>query len=128
MARPSHPGPTERELTLLKLLWKHGPMTVKGIYQVFPKKPKPAYTSLQTNLQGMLGKGYVAINTKDKAHLYKAVLTREKIERETIHHVLQGVFDGSALRLITTALSNTKATPEEIEALQALIDAKGRHD
>ncbi len=126
MARPSHPGPTERELTLLKLLWEHGPLTVKDIHKLFPKKPKPAYTSLQTNLQGMLEKDYVAINAKDKAHVYKAILTRAKIEKETISHVLQGVFDGSALRLITTALSSSKATPEEIAALQVLIEERKR--
>lgn len=126
MARPPHPGPTERELTLLKLLWEHGPLTVKEIHILFPKKPKPAYTSLQTNLQGMLEKGYVATNTRDKAHVYKALLNREKIEKESIHHLLQGVFDGSAIRLITTALSSSKATPEEIAALQALIDERKR--
>jgi BlaI family transcriptional regulator, penicillinase repressor len=127
MARPSHPGPTERELTLLKLLWKHGPLTVKDIHKLFSKKPKPAYTSLQTNLQGMLEKGYVATNTSERAHIYKAVLSREKIERETVSDVLERVFDGSALRLITTAFIQGKASKEEIDALQALINAKESH-
>lgn len=124
MARPPHPGPTERELLLLKLLWAHGPMTVREIHEAFPKKTKPAYTSLQTNLQGMLEKGYIASDTKDRAHVYKAVLTREKIERETVKDVLERVFDGSALRLITTALSNSQASPEEIKTVQALIEKR----
>jgi BlaI family transcriptional regulator, penicillinase repressor len=128
MARPPQPGPTKRELLLLKLLWEHGPLTVREIHQLFPSRSKPAYTSLQTNLQGMLEKAYIASNTKDRAHVYKAVLTREKIERETIKDVLERVFDGSALRLITTALTNSKASPEEIEKLQALIEEREKRD
>jgi BlaI family transcriptional regulator, penicillinase repressor len=124
MARPPHPGPTERELTLLKLLWEHGPLTVKDIQQHFPKKPKPAYTSLQTNLQGMLEKGYVGSSNKEKAHVYRAVLSREKIERETVNDVMKRIFDGSALKLITTALSTNQASAEEIAALQKLLDEK----
>ena len=124
MARPPHPGPTERELLLLKLLWEHGPATVRELRKRFPHLPKPAYTSLQTNLQGMFDKGYLSRVSEGKAHLYKAERSREEVEREVIDDVLGRVFDGSALRLISTALTSEGVTPEELEALQALIDSR----
>ena len=51
MARPPHPGPTERELTLFKILWNLGPSTVRRIREAFPAQRRPAHTSVQTNLQ-----------------------------------------------------------------------------
>lgn len=122
MARPPHPGPTERELLLLKILWQQGPSTIKRIRNAFPYTPKPAHTSLQTNLQGMLDKGYVTRDDREYAHLYAAAVKQEEVERNAIQDVLRRVFDGNALRLMTTALMTEQASPEEIQQLQALID------
>ena len=128
MARPPHPGPTERELLLLKLLWEHGPSTVRDLRKRFPHLPKPAYTSLQTNLQGMLEKDYVSRTSEGKAHVYKAVLSREEVEREVVDDLLGRVFDGSALRLISTALTSENVTPEELDRLQTLIEGRAPRD
>jgi BlaI family transcriptional regulator, penicillinase repressor len=127
MARPVQPGPTERELELLKLLWKLGPSTVTDIRKVFPKKPKPAYNSLQTNLQAMLEKGLVKRNTDMRSHIYQAAVKREEVENSVIKDLVKRLFDGSALRLVTTALSSEKVSQEEISKLQALIDKKEKH-
>ncbi len=128
MGRPPQPGPTERELLLLKLLWEGGPSTVRDLRKRFPHLPKPAYTSLQTNLQGMLEKGYVSRTSEGKAHVYHAALSREEVEREVVDDLLGRVFDGSALRLISTALTSERVTPEEADALEALIKAGETRD
>jgi BlaI family transcriptional regulator, penicillinase repressor len=127
MARPVQPGPTERELELLKLLWELGPSTVSNIRKVFPKKPKPAYNSLQTNLQAMLEKGLVKRDTDTRSHVYHAAVKREEIENSVIKDLVKRLFEGSALRLVTTALSSEKVSQEEINQLQALIDKKEKH-
>lgn len=127
MARPVQPGPTERELELLKLLWELGPSTVSDIRKVFPKKPKPAYNSLQTNLQAMLEKGLVKRNTDARSHIYHAAVKREEVEHSVIKDLIKRLFDGSALRLVTTALSSEKVSQEEMSQLQTLIDKKEKH-
>lgn len=128
MARPSTPGPTPRELTLLKILWEHGPSTVREIHKRFPKRPKPAYTSLQTNLQTMFEKELVLRETVDRAHVYAAAITRDSIEREVVEDLVSRVFDGSALRLIATALTTDEPSADELQRLQALIEEKAQHD
>lgn len=122
MARPPHPGPTERELTLLKLLWEHGPSTVRQLHQLIHLRPRPAYTSVQSNLQGMLDKGYVHSRTDQHAHVYAATVTRDEVERRAVSDLIRRVFDGSALRLFTAALHDGQTTPAELKRLQALLD------
>ncbi|MVN89457.1 BlaI/MecI/CopY family transcriptional regulator [Deinococcus sp. HMF7620] len=122
MARPPHNGPTDRELTLLKLLWRDGPSTVKHLHSVFPLRPKPAYTSLQTNLQGMLEKRYVTRQADQQAHIYAPALSQAEVERGAVHDLIRRVFDGSALRLFTTALTDEQASAEELSQLQALLN------
>ena len=128
MARPPHPGPTERELLLLKILWQRGPSSVKQIRDVFPYTPKPAHTSLQTNLQGMLDKGYVTRTAGEYAHQYTAAVEREEVEQNAIKDLMGRLFDGNALRLISTALVTEQASPEELRQLQALIDERVKRD
>ena len=124
MARPPHPGPTERELTLLKILWGRGPSTIRQVLADFPHTPKPAHPSIQTNLQGMLDKGYVTrqVDAEQPAHLYAAAISQAEVERDAVGHLIRHVFDGSALRLMTTALTAQGASAEELERLQALLD------
>ena len=124
MARPPHPGPTERELLLLQLLWKHGPSPIRELLDAFPDTPKPAYTSLQTNLQGMLEKGYVARDEKNRTHVYRAHLTQAEVERDAVQDLVSRVFGGSALRLVATALAPETTSEAEIVRLQALLDQR----
>lgn len=128
MARPPTPGPTDRELTLLKLLWQHGPATIRQLLTHFPHRPKPAHTSLQTNLQGMLDKGYVTRtpHPEQTSHVYHAAVTQQAVEARAVTDLIRRVFDGSAMRMLTTALTHDQASPEELARLQALLDEQAR--
>lgn len=124
MARPPHPGPTERELILLKILWQRGPSTIRQILADFPHTPKPAHTSIQTNLQGMFDKGYVTRHPDQPSHSYAAAVSQQEVEQHAVKDLIRRVFDGSALRLITTAITQDQASPEEIERLQAALNER----
>ena len=124
MARPRSPHPTQRELQLLKLLWAHGPSSVRDLHERFPVKPKPAYTSLQTNLQAMFEKELITRELEGRTYIYAAAVSREEVEQGVVEDMVNRVFDGSALRLITTALTSEAATPEEVERLQRLIEER----
>ena len=128
MARPRSPHPTQRDLQLLKLLWAHGPSSVRDLHERFPVEPKPAYTSLQTNLQAMFEKELITRELDGRTHIYAAAVSRGEVEQGVVEDVVNRVFDGNALRLITTALTSDAATPEEIERLQRLIEERSEDD
>jgi BlaI family transcriptional regulator, penicillinase repressor len=127
MARPIQRGPTERELELLKLLWEYGPKSVSEIRTLFPKMPKPAHNSLLTNLQAMLEKGLVKRDEEKRSHIYSAAVKREEVESNVIKDLVTRLFDGSALRLVTTALTNEKVSQKEMKRLQALIEKREKN-
>lgn len=128
MARPSQSTPTERELLLLKLLWQNGASTVKDLHKWLPLRPKPAYNSVQTNLLAMLEKGYISRDTSGKTHVFEAVLSQEEVEQKVVAKLLKSVFNGSAFRLLSAALNSEQVSSDELERLQALLDAQNSHD
>ena len=62
--------PTEAELTLLNVLWKVGPATVRQVHDVVSKTQKTGYTTVLKILQIMDEKTLVIRDESNRAHVY----------------------------------------------------------
>ena len=62
--------PTEAELTLLNVLWKVGPATVRQVHDVVSKTQKTGYTTVLKILQIMHEKTLVIRDESNRAHVY----------------------------------------------------------
>ena len=129
MARPKSSGPTKRELEILRVLWELGPSTIKDIHTALSKKQKTAYNSVLTILVIMLEKGYVKRDESEKSHVYEAQYSKAQTEERLVKSLMDGVFGGSAMRLVTRALSVKETSPEErIKIRQLLQEMEGGLD
>lgn len=129
MARPKTAGPTERELEILQVLWDLGPSTVRDVFEVLDRKSKTAYTSVLTIMLTMLEKGYVTRDASEKSHIYRATYSKNQMEEMLVATFMDGVFGGSAMRLVTRALSVKGASREESAKIQELLrEMEGDHD
>jgi predicted transcriptional regulator len=54
--------------------------------------------------------------------VYRAVLTRAKTGKRMLDHLIERVYDGSAMSLVLQVLSSGKATKEELEEVRRLLD------
>lgn len=121
MARPKTVGPTERELEILQVLWECGPSTAKNIHGVLNKRSKTAYNSVLTILVIMLEKSYVKRDESEKSHVYEAQYSKTHIEEKLVKGFMDGVFGGSAMRLVTRALSVKETSQEERKKIRQLL-------
>ena len=114
------PKPTDAELELLQLLWTLGPSTVRSIHESLPKKT--GYTTTLKILQKMADKGLVKRDESQKSHIYSAASRAESTQRQLVRHLLTSAFSGSPGKLVMQALSEQKATTEEIQQIKDLLD------
>lgn len=121
MAKSKIPKPTEGELDLLRVLWKRGASTVAEIHEAQSRKGT-GYTTTLTVLQRMTEKGLVKRDASKRTHVYRAAVPAEKTQRQLVRDLLQRAFDGSPGKLVVQALSEKRATPEELAAIRMLID------
>ena len=70
----------------------------------------------------MSEKGLVRRNDAQRAHVYEAILPREETRGQLVRDLLNRAFSGSAGRLVMHALSETRATPEEIAEIRKILD------
>jgi BlaI family transcriptional regulator, penicillinase repressor len=124
MPRPKATRPTDRELEILQILWERGSSTAKDIHEVLNKKSKTAYNTVQTILIIMLEKRLVSRDDSAKSHVFKANYSKEAMEKKLLKTFMDTVFGGSAMRLVTRALSIELTSSEEQEKIQELLERR----
>ena len=76
------PTPTGRELEILKILWEHGPSSVRVVYRHMleqqPEGKDLAYNTVQTLLRIMEEKGLVTHSQEGRAFVYAPCYSRDQ--------------------------------------------------
>ena len=114
--------PTDAELEILRVLWEHGPATVREVHTALHEARATGYTTVLKLLQIMHEKGLVRRDESSRAHVYEANVTRESTESGLIDTLIEKAFEGSASKLVLRALAARQATPEELAEIRALIN------
>ena len=108
---------------MLKVLWKEGPATVREVnLQLRRHKRRWAYTTVATLLGRLRDKGYVESEKSGVAHVFRAVVSRDKLLQHRLAELTDRVCDGTASPLVHALMQGQKFSAEEIATLRQLID------
>jgi BlaI family transcriptional regulator, penicillinase repressor len=122
MAGNPLPRPTDAELELLRVLWDRGASTVREIHGALGDAKDTGYTTTLKILQKMAEKGLVHRDESARSHIYTAAIAAEKTQRQLVRDLLKKAFGGSPGRLVLQALSEKRATEDELAEIRRLID------
>lgn len=124
MARKKQSGPTEKELTILSILWRRGASTVREINTVMNHDEDTGYTTTLKLMQIMYDKGLLKRDDSMKTHVYSPANSEEQIQSEVVGNLLDRVFAGSTEKLMMRVLSSQPVTPDELSNLKKMIEMK----
>lgn len=116
------PRPTAAELQILQVLWERGDCTVRDVHEVLHRRDGTGYTTALKLLQIMYDKQLVLRDESQRAHVYRAAVSKERTQKRFLSDLLQRVFDGSSSRLVLQALGDHKASREELREIRALLN------
>jgi predicted transcriptional regulator len=146
MARKRTPGPTDRELAILSVLWERGPSTVREVHEALHQddEDETGYTTTLKLMQIMVEKGSLvreeddgrrrvagvppagrrrdAFDTNARRHIYRPALSEERTQKQLVQNLLDRVFAGSAEKLVLRALSARKVSPNELKRIRKMIE------
>jgi len=114
--------PTEGEMEILQVLWQKGNATVREVHEALNKKDS-GYTTTLKLMQILHEKGMVERDTNQKTHIYKALVSQDKTEKQLVNKMIDNVFNGSAARLVMQALGNHSASADEIDEIKRYLDS-----
>jgi predicted transcriptional regulator len=114
--------PTPSELEILKILWQHGPSSVRDVHSLLSKDKDVFYTTTLKTMQVMLAKDLLSRDTSNRSHIYASAVQQKEIEKSLIDSLVNSVFSGSTTQLIMSALGNKRVKPGELEQIQSLLE------
>ena len=115
------PMPTEAELEILRVLWRHGPSTVRHVHEEL--NGNVGYTTILKLMQIMTDKGLVVRDESERAHVYAPTTTEATTQNRLVDHLVNRAFDGSASKLVMQALSSKPASADELAQIRALLES-----
>jgi predicted transcriptional regulator len=122
MARRKTPRPTDRELTILRILWDNGPSTVRQVNQVMNEDENTGYTTTLKLMQIMAEKRLLLRDDSQFKHVYRPALTEEKAQKQLVGDLLDRAFSGSAEKLVMRALSAKKVSARELARIRRMLE------
>ena len=121
MSRPRSTRPTDAELSILKVLWRKGPSTVRAVQEALNVERRTGYTTALKLLQIMTEKGLVNRDETSRAHVYQPSASEDETQQQIVGDLLDRVFGGSAAKLVLHSLSSQQATAQDIHQIREIL-------
>ena len=115
------PRLTKLELQIMNILWDRGPCSVREIQEAFPERGRPAFTTIQTTIYRLEGKGALRVSKRiSNANIFEAAITRDEAHTTLLDELL-ALFGGRPKPVIARLVESGKLTLDDIrEAEEAL--------
>lgn len=118
------PRPTDVELSILRVLWQHGPGTVREVLARYNegRSGEAGYTTVLKMLQIMTEKGLTERDDSRRPQVYRARLSEEQTQRQLVSDLLDRAFGGSAKQLVLQALAARETPEKELAQIETLLE------
>jgi BlaI family penicillinase repressor len=122
MPRPPSTHPTDGELEILRVLWDRGPLALGDVCETLRRERDVATTTVATMLRVMLDKKLVKRKPAARGHQWSAAVSQSAAAKSMVGKLVDGIFDGSAGRLVAHLVEAGQLSNKELADLRDLID------
>ncbi len=112
------------QLRMMRVLWERREATAREVTEAMSEQEPIAHSTVQTLLRQLEAKGAVTHERKERTFVFRALIQEDAVSRSSLRDVLDRVFQGSVVGLVSHLLDNEDVSPEELERLRKLIDEK----
>jgi predicted transcriptional regulator len=116
------------ELKIMEALWSGGPLSVREVQEQFPKKGRPAYTTIQTTIGRLEAKKAVTrVKKIGNAHIYQAAISRNAAHRRLVDDLL-ALFGGRSQPVMTHLIEAGKLSLDDVREAERMVRALAEKD
>jgi BlaI family transcriptional regulator, penicillinase repressor len=121
--KASRPGtPTNLELTILRVLWEHGPLSVRDAQKILDATKPTGYTTVLKMLQIMTEKQLVNRDESVRPQVYRPAVSQQQTQRRMVRDLLQRAYGGSVKALVLHALGTSRTSAQTVREIEKLLD------
>jgi predicted transcriptional regulator len=112
---------TDRQFTILQLLWEHGPLTVRQLLEHLPGGEGQPYTTVLAMLQTMEKAGLVDHEAEGATYRYRASVSRQAAVGTLLRDFIARFFRGSAEDLVLGLVDAAELTAADLLDIEAKL-------
>jgi predicted transcriptional regulator len=107
---------TDRELEIMRVVWKLGEASARQIQENLSGDRH--YNSVMTIIRVLERKKHLTHREDGRAHIYRAAVNPEKAQTRVLKHLVKHVFGGSAASLVLNLVETGDLTFEELDTIR----------
>jgi BlaI family penicillinase repressor len=120
------PRLTKLEMQIMEALWSLGASSIREIQEAFPEKRRPAYTTIQTTVYRLEGKGALRrVKKISNAHIFEAVVSRHAAQGRIIDELL-GLFGGRTQPVMAHLIETGRLTLDDVQEAEKTLKKLAR--
>jgi predicted transcriptional regulator len=112
----------------MEVLWTRGPCAIREIQEAFPKRNRPAYSTIQTTVYRLEGKGTLRrVKKISHAHIFEASISRGKAQGRLIDDLLS-LFGNRLQPVMAHLIESRRLTLEDVREAERAVLALAEQD
>ena len=127
MAKASE-GLGELQHAIMTVLWQRGEASSAEVHQALLAERGLAPTTIATMLHKMEDRGLVAHRASGRQFLYTPRITEKEVRRSAVKRVVDRLFEGDPLALVSHLVSEREVDPTELEELKRRVENATRKE
>ncbi len=122
MARPPAKELTERELEIMQVFWKRGPLAVADVQADLKEAGLDrAYTTVATLVRILADKGFLEQVNQERPFIFRPARSYEDVSGKLLTDLVERVFQGSREKLLVRLLDQKRLSAKERAALEQVL-------
>lgn len=116
-------GLSENEWYIMQVLWEKSSASLRELCDALSESKGWTKHAISSFLKRMLEKGAISVDESGKVKNYIAVWNKDETILEETQSIMERVYRGDLLLLVSNAVKEQKLTKEEIEELKSMLDS-----
>ena len=124
MARRRSPSLTDAEARVMAVVWQKGTASVADVVAAFKKKRAVSYSTVQTILRILEGKGYVRHEEESLRYVYIPVVQQHEVGRSALKQLMDAFYDGSMENVVAALLGSegSKLSQKRLDRIAEMVE------
>ena len=115
-------GLSENEWYIMQVLWERSSASLREISDALKESKGWTKHAISSFLKRMQEKGAISVDESGRVKNYVAVWNKEETILEETQSIMERVYKGDLLLMVSNAVKEQKLTKEEIEELKNMLD------
>lgn len=122
------PQISEAEFEVMKIIWKHSPISTNEITDILTKTTSWRPKTIQTLIKRLVTKGVLAYEKQSRVFVYTPLVKESDYIRQESNSFLKRFYDGNITAMLSAYIENDRLSEAEIDTLRSLLSKKSKKE